>query len=178
MGGQPRTIEEYERAGREAIQLLVRPGAFDEYRRQPAIDNALWAKMKSAGQANFHVLFPNLSQLEVAVIVSDYSVIVWWAKTMSDTAVRLLAVREYVEAHPGVDWGDAKFIELRKDLAAHLKQVAADTKEEFGRPWGLISMDRASGRVAARPVQITGSRVALLRERSAPPGAVRAAGAP
>jgi hypothetical protein len=177
-GERPRGVEEYERVGRETIQLLVRQGAFDEYRRQPAIDDSLWARMKAAGQANFRGLFPRLNQVQVEVIASDYSVIVWWAQTMSDTAARLLAVREYVNAHPDVNWDDVTFAGLRRNLAAQLKQVAADTKEEFGLPWGLISMDRASGGVAAASMQVSGSRVSLLRNRATLPGAVRVAGAP
>src|SRR5579885_2619238 len=47
---QPRPVEEYEQCGREAIQLLVTEGDPDSYRRQPAIDNDLWARMKASGQ--------------------------------------------------------------------------------------------------------------------------------
>ncbi len=33
-------------------------------------------------------------------------------------------------------------------LADHLAKVAANTKEQFGQPWGLVAMFNASGRTA------------------------------
>lgn len=163
--GQPRAIEEYETAGREAIQFLVLEGDPDEYRRQPAIDDALWAKMKAAGQFNFQPLFPNLTGEQIGVIAADYSVIVWWAATMRGTAEKLAAMRAFLASRPGVVWTDADFQSRRDDLAGHLKAVANDTKEEFGRPWGLIAMDIVSGQAADASIQITGPRLALHRER-------------
>lgn len=164
-GGQPRSQDDYEVAGREAIQLLVLPGDMDDYRRQPAIDDNLWARMKAAGQPSFKALFPGLSSEQVQLIASDYTVVVWWAETMRKTAEKLAAVRSFVEANPGVDWDDARFVAKRADLASHLRSVARDTKEEFGRPWGLIAMDMVSGRKAEARIQITGSRIVLERER-------------
>ena len=169
--GQPRAIEEYETAGREAIQFLVLEGDQDEYRRQPAIDDALWAKMKAAGQFNFQPLFPNLTGSQVDVIAADYSVIVWWAETMRGTAQKLAAMRAFLAARPGVVWTDADFRGRRDDLASHLKAVANDTKEEFGRPWGLIAMDIISGQAADASIQITGPRLAVSRRRGTAAGA-------
>lgn len=170
-GDQPRPLVEYEIAGREAVQLLVRAGAQDEYRRKPAIDDALWAQMKSAGQPGFGSLFPRLSQLQVAVIAADYSVIVWWAQAMRTTAEKLAAIRRFVGASPGLDWDDPRFRSMRTDLQGHLAAVAADAREEFGRPWGLIAMDRVSGRTAQATMQVTGGRVALLKARPTAVGA-------
>ncbi|MBI4873315.1 MAG: hypothetical protein HY822_01640 [Acidobacteria bacterium] len=164
--GRPSPIEEYERAGREAIQLLVRPGDIDEYRRRPAIDDTLWNRMKPAGQFNLKPLFPDLTGQQVGVLGADYSVIVWWAGTMHKTAQKLAELRALVEANPSLSADDPRFRSLRDDLAKHLEKVARDTKEEFGRPWGLIAMDRVSGRTAEATVQITGPRVALLKERA------------
>ena len=170
-GEQPRPLAEYETAGREAVQLLVRAGAPDEYRRRPATDDTLWAQMKSAGQPGFSSLFPGLSQLQVSVIAADYTAIVWWAEAMRTTGEKLAVLRRFVGASPGLSWDDPRFRSLRADLQSHLAAVAADAREEFGRPWGLIAMDRVSGRTAQATVQVSGGRVALLKARPTTAGA-------
>ena len=164
-GGQPRPPADYERAGRDALQSLVRPGEFDDYRQRPAVDDDLWVQMCSVGQPGFGSLFPDLRDQQVAVIAADYSVIVWWAETMRQTAGKLAALRALVDANPAIGWEDPRFHSLREDLQNHMRAVARDTKEEFGRPWGLIAMDRVSGCAAQASVQLTGGRVALLRDR-------------
>ncbi len=161
----PRPLEEYETAGRETIQLLVRSGDPDAYRRQPATDDGLWSRMKAAGQANFTPLFPHLTREQVRVIEADYTVIVWWAATMRKTAEKLAEVRACFQEHPHLSPNDNRFQRLRVALAEHLRKVARDTKEEFGRPWGLIAMDRVSGRLSEAEIRITGNRIALFRER-------------
>jgi hypothetical protein len=47
-----------------------------------------------------------------------------------------------------------------------LADVAANTKEEFGRPWGLVAMDLATARQADGSITITGPRLALSTERA------------
>jgi hypothetical protein len=47
-----------------------------------------------------------------------------------------------------------------------LADVASQTKDEFGQPWGLIAMDRACGGRAAASMQIAGSRVSLAATRA------------
>jgi len=80
-------------------------------------------------------------------------------------------VRRFVGASPGLSWDDPRFRSLRADLQSHLAAVAADAREEFGRPWGLIAMDRVSGRTAQATVQVSGGRVALLKARPTTAGA-------
>jgi hypothetical protein len=60
---------------------------------------------------------------------------------------------------------DPRFQKLRAGLAKHLKEVAANTREEFGQPWGMVAMDLVSGRRADARIRITGSRLALSAER-------------
>ncbi|MBI3694034.1 MAG: hypothetical protein HY238_04230 [Acidobacteria bacterium] len=151
-GGQPRSEAEYERVGREALQLLVQKGDPDDFRRRPALDDALWANMKSLGQANFRSLFP---ETQLGAVIADYTVIVWWAEAMRKTAEKLAQLL----ASPD----DSS---LRRQLAKHLESVAGNTKEEFGDPWGLVAMDVVSGRRAAARVEFTGPILALARERT------------
>src|SRR5205085_11396671 len=56
--GLPRSVEGYESAGRQAIQLLVPSGDDDAFRLRPAADDAIWAQMKDLGPANFHSPVP------------------------------------------------------------------------------------------------------------------------
>jgi hypothetical protein len=159
--GSPRDQEEYERAGREALQMLIQPGDADDYRRRPAVDDALWKQMRSLGQFEAARLFPERQR---DLILSDYVLIVWWAETMHATARKLAEVRRFLAAGAaGPD--DPRFGELREDLAEHLKAVAANTKPQFGEPWGLLAMDRVEGRAAQAVVEVTGPAVALRRRR-------------
>ena len=162
-GGTPRPLEEYERAGRAAIQLLVREGADDSFRRRPAIDDDLWAKMKSAGQAQFRFMFP---AEQAGAITADYGVIVWWSQALRSAAETLAAIHAFLRTHVSPSPDDAEFQQLRGRLAKGLAEVAADTKEEFGRPWGLVAMDLATARQADGSIAITGPRLALSTERA------------
>jgi hypothetical protein len=163
-GSVPKAEPEFEAAGRQALQSLVRPGGADDYRLRAATDDQLWASMCNAGQFNFAPLFPDLTDLQVQVIAADYSVIVWWAAAMSSCAQRLAAMQAQIAVNP--DPGSPQFQALRADLAKHLADVASQTKDEFGQPWGLIAMDRVSGGRAAASIQIAGSRVSLNATRA------------
>jgi hypothetical protein len=147
--GQPRTVEAYEQAGRLTLQLLIPAGGDDAFRLRPAKDDALWSNMKDLGPANFNQIFP---REQAPSIAADYLVIRWWADSMHDTA-------ELIEQilRPGAADSEA----LRKDLADHLKQVAAKAKEQFGSPWGLVAMYLVSGGRALTSGSITGSRFAF-----------------
>jgi hypothetical protein len=162
-GADPKPQEEFESAGREAIRLLVRPGAADAFRLRGVADDQLWARMGAAGQFNFTPLFPDLSQLQIQAIASDYSVIVWWAEAMSECARRVAAMHSLLAANP--DPESRQFMALRADLAKKLADVTSNTRQEFGQPWGLVAMDRVSGSRAGAKVQIAGARFALARNR-------------
>lgn len=164
-GEQPRDLAEYEQIGRNALQLLVSEDDPDAYRRQPAIDDTLWAKMRSTGQPGIPSLFPGLGQIATAVIQADYTVIVWWADAMRTTGEALAEMRAFLAANPSADLNGDDFQELRGKLAKQLRNVAANTKKEFGEPWGLVAMDFASGRRAAAELRILGPRLTLALDR-------------
>lgn len=165
-GETARPQEAYESAGRAALELLIRRGDPDDYRRAPATSEDLWREMKKAGQFNFRQLFPGLSDLQVAVISADYTTIMWWAVAMAETAMKLEEIRRYFAANPGPAPDDTLLVSLRKGLAEHLRSVAATSREEFGEPWGLIAVDRVSGGRATAEVQYVGPRIALARKRA------------
>lgn len=164
--GAPIPQESCENAGRAAIQLLVSEGDADAIRRQPALDDDLWARMKAQGQPGFATLFPDTPAPLLAAIAADYTAIVWWAAAMAGAGQRLAAIRKWFGQHPAAKQDDPEFQTLRQDLAAHMKQVASTTSEQFGEPWGLVAMDRASGRRAIATILITGPKLARTKQRT------------
>jgi hypothetical protein len=94
--------------------------------------------MKDLGPANFRQLFP---QAQEGVIAADYLAIRWWSDTMHNTAVLIERI-----LRPGASDSAA----LRKDLAKHLREVAARAHVQFGSPWGLVAMFLVSGAAVAR----------------------------
>ena len=155
----------YENAGRAAIRLLVGPGDVDAVRLQPATNDELWSRMKALGQPGIASLLPHIAAPLLGAVTADYSVIMWWATAMAGASLRLSAIRKWFEQHPAADRSDPEFQKLRQDLAGHLKQVAATTSEEFGKPWGLIAMDQASGRRANASLLIAGPKLVRTKQR-------------
>jgi hypothetical protein len=166
--GKARPRTDYERAGRKALELLVQSGEVAQERRLPATDDLLWKEMTEVGQPNFSAIakLKNLSVPTLGAITSDYSVIVWWAESMTELGAALAEVRDFISKNPGADAQAEPFRGLRKKLAAKLKEVAANTKSEFGDPWGLIAMDQASGQHATASARLNSPTLAIVRERN------------
>lgn len=165
--GAPRAQEEYERAGRKALALLVQPGEDDEVRRLPATDDNLWKEMSKQGFANFRFIaqLKGLKAAALGAVTTDYTVIKWWAESMSSMSAQLAEMRQFLNDNPHVDPGNKTFIALRNKLASGLKAVAGNTKSEFGDPWGLVAMDQVSGSKASAKTLLMGPTLALFRER-------------
>jgi hypothetical protein len=163
-GDRVRPVEFFESAGLQALKSLVHEGDVDEARRRPAEDPGLWQQMKELGQPSIPSLFRAVPDPVVAAIVSDYTVISWWSEAMNGTAAKLATIQKFLATHPTVDDENNDFKRLRADLASHLRSVAATTKEEFGRPWGLLAMFNASGKQAGRKVTLVGSTISILKE--------------
>lgn len=168
--GAPRSQDEYERAGRKALALLVQKGEADQFRRLPASDDNLWKEMTEQGQPGFRFIekLKNLSPAALGAVTSDYTVIMWWAESMKEMSARLAEMRKFLKDHPGIDPENKTFKSLRKKLASKLKEVASNTKSEFGDPWGLVAMDQVSGGKASARALITGPKLAVFRERTVP----------
>ena len=164
-GGAPNPVELYETVGRAAIQLLVLQDDFDAARLRPAIEDDLWKKMKTDGQPGIPALFPGVADEVVKAIVTDYSTIRWWADVMCKTAGKLANVRLWQQRNPTASPDDPEFQALREDLAGHLRQVAANTSEEFGKPWGLIAMNQLAGARSGAKLLITGPHLVTNRKR-------------
>jgi hypothetical protein len=164
--GLPLSHETYETVGRNAIQFLVQPDDDDAVRRQPAIDDDLWRRMKREGQPGFAGLFPGVPAAFLGAITADYSTVQWWADAMRNTAQQLAAFQLWAAQHPAAAVGDPEFQKLREDLAKYLGQVAADTREEFGQPWGLIAMNQLASRRSGGKILITGPALVVNKRRA------------
>jgi hypothetical protein len=164
-GGQPIPQEFYENAGRAAILSLVGEGDADVIRRQPAMDDSLWSRMKDQGQPGFTTLFPNVPAPFLGAITADYTAIMWWAAAMSGAGQRPAAIRTWFGQHPAAKQDDPQFQALRQNLASHLKTVVSTTNEQFGEPWGLLAMDGASGHRAGADILIIGPKVVRTKQR-------------
>lgn len=166
--GAPRSKEEYERAGRKALALLVQPGEEVDVRRLPATDDNLWKEMSKLGQPSFRFI-PQLKPLNPAAlgaVTADYTVIKWWAESMVKMGEKLAEMRQFLNDNPQVDPGNKTFISLRTKLASRLKSVASNTRSEFGDPWGLVAMDQVSGGKATAKTLLMGPNLAIYRERT------------
>lgn len=167
LGDQPRSREFYEQAGLAAIACLVHDGDVDAARLRPTRDVDLWQKMKDVGQPGIKSLFPGVPDPVVGAVVADYSTIVWWAEAMQGTAVKLAAMLNFLATNPTADDENNDFKKLRSSLADHLRSVAANVREEFGRPWGLLAMFIASGKRAERRDVLIGRTLAFAGEQPA-----------
>ncbi|HWW76326.1 MAG TPA: hypothetical protein VNZ44_13095, partial [Pyrinomonadaceae bacterium] len=166
--GEARPREEYEAAGLAAIKRLVEKGDEDEARLRPANDPALWAEMKDQGQANFKNIekLRDLKAPMLGVVTGDFTNIMWWAKSMHSLGEHLAKMRKFLAENPDAGSGNNTFNSLKKELAKKLKDVANDTHGDFGDPWGLVSMDQASGGRATARAILTADKLTIDRSRN------------
>lgn len=173
--GEAREEAEFERAGRDALRLLVQQGDPHDYRRFLGSDDAFWNELKRAGNPAAFRSIEKVKAIRIAakltlenvvgVLAADKALISWWAQELRATALKLVEIRKAVKANPNAGIDGNVFNGLRRELADHLKGVAARTKEEFGDPWGLVATDLATGKAAKVKVRVNGPRVALRRGR-------------
>lgn len=166
--GAARPQEDYEAAGHAALKLLVQKGDEDEARRRLATDPALWQEMKEQGQANFKNIqkLKDLKAPMLGVVIGDYSDIIWWAESMHGLGEQLAELKKFLAANPSADPENNTFKSLRKELAKRLKDVASKTRADFGDPWGLVSMDQASGGRATVHALLTANKLIIDRTRN------------
>lgn len=167
--GKPRPEDDYDLAGRQALARLVLPGEADDYRRRPALDDALWEKMKVLGQPGLSQVFPGLSPLQLGVVSADYTVIRWWSEAMHRMAVELEKVDSFLKQNPQANLEGPEFTPLRERLRKALESVAKNVKAQFGDPWGVVAMDIASNHNADAQFRLICPVVSLNLSRRGPP---------
>ncbi len=162
--GKARSQAEFEHLGRQALGLLIQAGDPFEYRRLILQEDS-WEKMKKTGQPGFKYLFPGLDSVQIGTLSGDYTLITWWAKTMREAGEALEEMDELFSSDSGPAPGSDEFESRREKLAKKLKSVAEKTKERFGEPWGLVTMDLASGQSAEAEIRVSSPIMALQAKR-------------
>ncbi|MGC4052241.1 MAG: hypothetical protein QM757_23135 [Paludibaculum sp.] len=156
--GKPRPQEVYERIGRDAMLALV-AGDPDDFRHIPLASDQLWGKLRASGQPGFPFVLPApLNQgVQLGVIRSDYTLIVWWAESMALAARSLVEMESFLKTvQPAGLQENNEFRKRRKALIDALGDAVAGNQSTFGDPWGLLAMDAAAGRLAnARAVVVS-----------------------
>lgn len=166
--GVPYTTERYEKIGRQAMLALV-AGDPDDFRHIPLESDSLWKKMKAAGQPGLPFVLPPAlrKDVQVAVIISDYSLIVWWAESMAKAATSLSEMESFLaQADPAGLQENNEFKKRRRNLIDTLGDAVAKNQSTFGDPWGLLALDAACGRKAEARALVISSRLALAQRRA------------
>lgn len=170
--GQPRGFNEFESIGRNALRLLIDPGADDAFRLRALQDDAVWQKVKETGGTvvNLAQIFPDLNaDLQISVIAGDYALIAWWASTMANMAQSLSTAKRFFSQQPPPASNAPAFKQIQNDLWHQMAEVASKTHDRFSDPWGLLAMDMASGQRCAASAQIVSPALTLSVKRASPP---------
>lgn len=163
--GHARADDEYETMGRKALALLLpNEDPVNTARRLPLFNDGIWKKMKAAGQPGFPALFGpmNFNANQIADIISDYTLITWWASSMSRMADALEQILDFVANNPGVDHQNNTFKKLRGKLENSMASIASNTKAQFGEPWGILALDLASDQRAETTVRLISPRLVFV----------------
>lgn len=167
----PRTVEDFENAGRSALGALLAgdadPGFRAKYTLGIAGGDELWSEMKRLGNvAVFAPLFglpAGSSDPRVAAAGSDYITITTWASAMNQAGA---AIREIDHLFAGglVDTGDARLTDARDRLQRRMAEVVKDTHDHFGDPLGLVMVYIASGEDAEKHAIMSGEGIEALEK--------------
>ena len=162
--GQPRGIDEFEQIGRQALQELLHADSDDGYRLRGLESDAVWQQVKNTGGTltNLAKVFPDLDpDSQIPNIARDYLLIEWWATTMSKLAVTLSAARHFFAQDPPPAPNSPDFKKAQTDLWHRMADVAINTHDRFGDPWGLIAMDLASGQRSQASARLVSPQLTL-----------------
>jgi hypothetical protein len=122
----------------------------------------------SEGQTTFPALFApyGFTNVEVADITGDYSIIVWWSSAMESMSQSLAKLLAFLKSTGIQDPTNATFTSLREDLNKKVKTVTQRAHDRFSEPWGLVAMDAASGRRSQTNLMVTSPQFTLSLSRT------------
>ncbi|MBV9301411.1 MAG: hypothetical protein JOY62_18890 [Acidobacteriaceae bacterium] len=166
--GAARPKNEYERLGRQAMAALIVPDPpISDARLRPLQNDAIWQSMQG-GTTTFSTVLRDqgFTPEEINAIIPDYLAIRWWADAMHNLADGLAQILGLFSQGTGPQVGDPKVMHLRKELDKRLSDVAANTHDHFGEPWGFLVMDLASGRKAPISLQMNCAKFALAASQT------------
>ena len=121
----------------------------------------------SGGQTTFAtVLAPyGLNNVELADITGDYSIIRWWSSAMHSMSQSLANLLAFLKNTDLKDPTNSTFASLREDLNKKVKAVTQQTHDRFSEPWGLVTMDLASGHRSQTNLLVASTRFNLSLSR-------------
>jgi hypothetical protein len=174
-----RLLMDYEKIGRQASRQTPPPDVPEEILRvrQDALqDDVLWSQMTAKGDFQ-HVRailkdrlgdvwgFDTIANL----IYSDYTIVEWWGRAMSNVAKPLEDLRTYLKNQTVTDPNSNTLSKMRGNLNKQLTAAIKEVHDQFAEPWGLVAMDLASGQKAQANFLIDSGilKVFLSREKSA-----------
>ena len=163
--GHERPRAYYEKIGREAMAATLPPGdPTDRARLLPLTNDKVWQAM-SGGQTTFPVVLApyRFNNVEIADIIGDYSIIMWWSSAMHSMSESLANLLAFLKSDAARD--STKLAALREDLNRRVRAVTQQTHDRFSEPWGLVAMDMASGRRSQTNVTVASPRFNLSMSR-------------
>jgi hypothetical protein len=167
-GGSPGR-DAYESIGKRALLALVKPSDPDAYRRIPLENEALWRRLKDAGQPSFRFVLPPPitggaeEALRVTVVAADYSVIAWWAQAMAAAMERLADMATFLAGRqPTALDKDPQFQKRRSDLEDAVTKAIRRNTATFDDPWGLVALFMASAGTAEAAASIISPKLTLF----------------
>jgi hypothetical protein len=174
-----RSLTDYQKIGRQAARQTPPPDVPEEIlkARQDALqDDALWSQMTAKGdfQDVQAILKDRLGgvwgfDMIARLVYSDYAVIEWWGRAMSNVAKPLEDLRTYLRNRTVADPNNNTLSRLRGNLNKQLTAAIKEVHDQFAEPWGLVAMDLACGQKAQANFLIDNPslKVSLSREKAA-----------
>lgn len=160
----PRSRQEIERAGREAMVALLDPGDPAGPERLAALQNdAVWNAMDVNGNVAAFKTIPELNQLSPTALGDvgvDWTAISWWADAMSKTALKLKDLLAFLETIPGDDFShNPEFIAKTNAFQNMLGNFVKNTHDDFVNGWGMAVVFALAGSDSPREMDISWDHV-------------------
>jgi hypothetical protein len=181
-----RSFASYQTIGRQASLRIPPPDLQPEIlkARQDALgDEGLWKQMPQKGdfqdvEAILRDRLGNVWGFDAIakLIYSDYIIIDWWARAMSNVAKPLAAIRAFLKSQLVTDPGNNNLNKLRGNLNKQLTATIREVHDQFAEPWGVVAMDLASGQKAEASFLIESSALKLRLQRTKSADAAGATG--
>jgi len=154
--GKPRSADEYDKIGRDALLALVQPNDQNSFRRRALSSDVLWKEMRRAGPAALGTVLPQdlRTDQRLPIIRSDYILISWCADSMHAAGEKLAEMNALLKsANPATLNTNVEFQRRREALEKGLARAVSDNQSQFGDPWGLVAMyQAANGKANAKGV--------------------------
>jgi hypothetical protein len=155
----PRTQDELEQIGRDAMRVFLNPSDPVDAARIAVLSNpAAWAAMDESGDtATFGQILElqHLNQVQLAVVGSDWVSIRWWADVFTKVAPALRDTMAALAKAPAANPAqDPDFMKQRARMANALGAVTRKTNAAFVHGWGEAVLFALSGKTGTPAMDI------------------------